>query len=461
MKDSPPTGVSMHLAAIDRGVPRLAMAAALLVFIVLVFPLLKSYPYSDDWSYLTVLVPSGTLTSDWLIALHNDHRIPIQKLLHVLLLKLTGGDFRSLVLLNVMAALLASAAWVGIASSIRGGRHAFGDAIIPLLLLCCGFNTVSWGFNFSFVSSIALVSACAWAWAAYARGFLPHGVELAFIALTLCAWTGGNGIIGSVVMGAFLLLACLLQPGGNRKFPAERVMIVSIWATSLIGLALVWKPSIATSAAAGTTPEAIVLFLQGMVKSWLGVYAMGADGWKTAFAVAVIVAGMGVCLARAWRSWRAKGARIGEMLLLLAVLTQSLVTICVVAISRAGAQPWSPGLELHYGYLTILIPVCCWVAISTAVPRRLLSGLSLVALAGVAFVYVFNVEWRVGASRDGYSEVVAAEAALLSGMPARKAADEHIRQLYYVDTPDARSSVTGAIELLRTLPLWRSQPEAQ
>lgn len=81
--------------------PKLALAGALGVFFLLMFPLLKPYPFSDDWSYLEALSGGGALSLKWLFGLHNDHRIPIQKLLHYLLLKLTGGDFRALMLLKL------------------------------------------------------------------------------------------------------------------------------------------------------------------------------------------------------------------------------------------------------------------------------------------------------------------------------------------------------------------------
>jgi hypothetical protein len=53
----------------------------------------------------------------------------------------------------------------------------------------------------------------------------------------------------------------------------------------------------------------------------------------------------------------AKAASAGAMLAVLAVLS-------VIAIARANY--WTPGLELHYGYLAVPLPIVAWIVISTA-----------------------------------------------------------------------------------------------
>src|SRR5262245_44931221 len=165
------------------------------VFVLLMLPLLRPYPFSDDWSYMEVLPQGSQLTLKWVFGLHNDHRIPVQKLLHYVLLKLSGGDFRVLMLLNVVFASVAAWCWIRIAQMLRNERAALSDAIVPLILLSGGFNAVSWGFSFVFVSSVTFVSAAAWAVVSYLRGRLSYGVEYGFLLLTLCAWCGANGII--------------------------------------------------------------------------------------------------------------------------------------------------------------------------------------------------------------------------------------------------------------------------
>ncbi|MBX9400130.1 hypothetical protein K4L06_02320 [Lysobacter sp. BMK333-48F3] len=443
----------------EAAVPKLALAGALGVFFLLMFPLLKPYPFSDDWSYLEALSGGGSLSLKWLFGLHNDHRIPIQKLLHYFLLMPTGGDFRALMLLNMAFAAIAAWCWIRIARLLRDGRPSLGDACAPLILLGGGFNGVSWGFSFQFISSVAFASLAAWAAVSYLRGRLSYGVEYAFLLLILCAWCGGNGIISAAALGAPLLLLCAAEHrAATRLRTRVRFLAVGLWAATLAGLVLTWKPSGATAQSEHGLAQQLPPFLAGMLKSWMGVYAMADDGPKLALTAAIVAAAVLVGVWTLWRRWRLRERRGFETLIVLAVLGQSLLTLMVVAVSRAVAQPWSPGLELHYGFLTTLIPLSAWALISAGAGPRTQRALALLALAGAAWIFSYNTDWRIGSLRDGYPQVAAAQAALLSKRSAAEVADKHIQEYYYLHDPASREAVAEAIPLLRQMPLWRERP---
>ncbi|MGO1072237.1 hypothetical protein [Lysobacter sp. CA199] len=444
----------------EKTLPRLVLFATLGVFMALMFPLLKPYPYSDDWSYLAELATGSSLTLDWIFGLHNDHRIPIQKLVHYVLLKVSGGDFRLLTLLNVAFSAVTAYCWMQIACLMRDGRRSLGDVLIPLVLLAGGFNSVSWGFNFQFVSSVTFVSLSAWCAIWYFRGLLRHGMEYAFLCLTLCAWSGANGIISAVLMGGVLLLLSAREfrwQTSTRRL--SRALSVSLWAMTLTGLIVAWRPSGATSQSESGLGENLLPFLLGMVKSWMGIFATPNGDLKLMIALATLV---GAALLGLWMlggAYRRRDRRAFEYLIVLSALGQTVATIVVVALSRAVAQPWGIGLELHYGILTTLIPTAAWAIGSAGASRRFERVASIVVLCLATYMYCFNTSWRINSLREAYPQVAAAQSALLSRQDARAVADEHIAEYYYLDNPQARTAIAGAIPLLRQVPLWR--PGAQ
>ncbi|MGO0999903.1 hypothetical protein [Lysobacter sp. CA196] len=450
----------MNYASLEKAAPRLTLLATLGVFVALMFPLLKSYPFSDDWSYLAVLPAGSLLTLDWVFGLHNDHRIPIQKLLHYLLLKSSGGDFRLLMMLNMAFAAVTAYCWMQIACLMRDGRRSFGDAVIPLILLGGGFNAVSWGFSFQFVSSVAFVSLSAWFAIWYLRGLMHHGVEYAFICLTLCAWSGANGIISSGLLGAALVLLCaweLRRQSNTRRF--ARLSSVALWFLTLGGLIATWRPSGATSQSENGLAENLPPFVLGMSKSWMGVFAVPLGTVKLIAALAILCVASLLALWLFWGSYRRRERHAFEHLVILAVLGQTVATILVVAVSRAVAQPWTPWLELHYGFLTTLIPLAAWAILSRHMPRRIERFASVVLIVFAGQMYYANTSWRIRSLREGYPKVAAAQAALLSSQDPSAAVNENMSEYYYLDNPDARKAITGAIPLLRQVPLWQPGPQ--
>ena len=91
-------------------------------FLAVMQPLSKSAPYSDDWSFIGAagLGPEGVLR--WSLQPHNEHFIPIMKLVQYAVLRVALFDFRPLIAINAMVAAAASVAAFYVARAYRGGR---------------------------------------------------------------------------------------------------------------------------------------------------------------------------------------------------------------------------------------------------------------------------------------------------------------------------------------------------
>ena len=171
-------------------------------------------PFHDEYANFHLLFGNATAADYW--SQHNEHRIPLPRLLYVAAVKLAGTDFRAPLALNVVMLVVATAAVLG-AVRARRGRYAVSDIAIPLLLLGTQhFDNLLWGFQVQFVLSTALVLAAlalvAWPGEAAATNRLL-ALSVVAAALPLC---GANGAPTGLALAGFLVVA------GSRRLWSGR-----------------------------------------------------------------------------------------------------------------------------------------------------------------------------------------------------------------------------------------------
>lgn len=429
-------------------------AVILITYFLLIFPLAKSFPYTDDFTYLTWLTSGNWPPLAELFAAHNDHRIPIQKLVSLALLKINGGNFSSLIGLNAVLCGICSVVWVRMLRLVHNGKLSVAELAIPLFVMGWGFNTVSWGFNFQFILGFLLVSVA-----------LHHVVSStlgggdswgpSYIALSFAALSGGNGLIASTVTGCAVALAgWRIRPAMLRE--VGTLVPMAIWLLVCVLLGASFSPSSATRAEAvgiGVYSD----FFWGIWNSWLGISSTINLKWSKPFATAaflLVLAFEGVHLCKAIRASAFDHRAVAGYVALTALL-DSFVVILAVTLSRAASQPWWSGLELHYGFLALGLPMSMALIVSIIPNRRVkwLLSTGLVALALVAFV--MNAKWRYEvAVVENKRNVLAAKDILDSSISDLNVARSHISEFYWHSDEDSVRSVAAGIARLRYLRVW-------
>src|SRR5262249_20409083 len=94
-------------------------------------------PYWDEWILVPALTGRQPLTLEFLWAQHNEHRIPLPKLLLVTFARLSHHNFRTGMVANVIILGLTAAAMIRAARKLRG-RTSFSDAFFPMAMLHWG-----------------------------------------------------------------------------------------------------------------------------------------------------------------------------------------------------------------------------------------------------------------------------------------------------------------------------------
>src|SRR5205823_4337744 len=94
-------------------------------------------PIWDEWVLAPAWSGQQPITPGWLVAWHCDHRLPLPKLIMTVLGRLSRGDCRPGMVVNIVMLSGLAAAMMVAAKRLRG-RFSFADALFPIALLNWG-----------------------------------------------------------------------------------------------------------------------------------------------------------------------------------------------------------------------------------------------------------------------------------------------------------------------------------
>lgn len=173
---------------------------------------------AEDWGMVAAMTGNEPDLGAWVWAQNNEHRLPVQRLLYLGLLKLTG-DFRSgMVFSQLLLALLALAcAW---AAGRMRGELRWRDMVFPFALLHLGhWENLVWGWQIQFVYSVML-SGLLLVVVSARNGVLGPRAGLAAVPLlVLLPLSGANGIVMGAALAPWLAAQGAVRLGINRIGP--------------------------------------------------------------------------------------------------------------------------------------------------------------------------------------------------------------------------------------------------
>lgn len=398
-------------------------------------------PFMDDWTYVQVLEIDWGARLQWLIAEHVDHRIPLQKALQLIVLRLGGFDFRYLVALNMLLCAVLALVLTETARMVRGSR-AIGDWIIPLLLLSPCTGPSLWGFQFQFLSSVFLLGVEVFALVSYVRTQRYGWIGLFFAACAMSTLCGINGLLCStVLLGASLVLQWLLR----AQLPAPRRWMLAC--AGLVALLcavvwLTWKPSQASHVNVGSSEFLEYAF--GMYGSPLGIYSFKERELKSALVLLVAVLALLLPAVSLLRR-KADPARMA----MAAMVTTTVLLGLSIAAGRAQAQGgWNPINGMHYSFLMMPVLLGGWVVLSTYLrPKAVRGGVGVALVLIVTAAYLTNAKWRYE-DFDAEAPVRAQLAKdLRAGLPSADIASRYVSEMSSV--PSRQAEIQHGIDVLR------------
>jgi hypothetical protein len=113
-------------------------------------------PFCDEWIYVPNLVGEKPINFEYFWGQHNEHRIPVPKLITLVLIKLTDFDLRAGMYLNAIGLGILALVLLCTIKKIRG-HFQFSDTIFPIALVHFGHcENIIWSFQIQFVLSTVL-----------------------------------------------------------------------------------------------------------------------------------------------------------------------------------------------------------------------------------------------------------------------------------------------------------------
>jgi hypothetical protein len=377
-------------------------------------------PYWDELIMVPVLTHEEPITWQFLWQQHNEHRIPLPKLVQIGLAKLTGTDFRAGMYFTVVLMAVLAAAMIVTAQRIRGHAN-YVDAYFPLLLLSYGHTeNFLWSFQVAFSLSTFLVCVVLSLVVCRGRGAILQEGKMAFVpallaggCLLLLPLCGAQGTVMVPPLALWLGLVGLLAIRADRRRGYQGLVVVAICllACLLVVAYFLWGYEVPPWSVPPPT-------LRAWVRTSLEFLCAGFGPAAGKFwPYGLIYIGLVSLLVLGTMVWRWKN-QPNERLGLAGMLLFLLGTLALAGALGRGRAFTGPGLGFSSRYALLSLPFI--VALNFAVGRwgrprmaRLIQG-SLLILA--LFFAWQNVQGARAYARYRRQNQRTMEAAVQSGM---------------------------------------------
>jgi hypothetical protein len=388
-----------------------------------------------------------TVASMW--APYAEHRIPLAKLVHVSVWKLTAGSLRTGMVINVLTMSAMAFAMILTARGLRGGT-SYADAFFPLALLNWGnwFNLL-WWWQINFILPMALVVALLVV-VLRTRGRLTiRAALLAGACLILLPMNGPSGLAFVPAVALWLAYAGLLRWRSGEVHRRRDALL--IWGMVAIALLLVRlyllglrKPDQRPAAPdLRAVLRATVQFLS------MGLGPAASSSWKYygSGVLGALVISSGLLL----RSWY---KRPGERLRTLGQLCLTGGMGCLalgLAWGRSGFGE-NAGLAAHYMIIALPALYCVYFAWGTCYPSAGGKLVQMCLLLLACGLFWDNMRVGLEAARLRGSQMEAFERDLRGGAPPLVLAQRHMEAIAPANDPDTLDGVCSEVaEYMRML----------
>ncbi len=412
------------------------MAVALFVYI---WKFGRNVPFWDDWELVPVLTGNTPISLSWLWTPHNEHSIPIVRLVVYSVWRLTG-DLRVVMVLTSL--MLCAACWAFVESCRRlRGHAAFTDAVFPLALLGWGlFENHIFTIQFFFVGAavltvvIVLVGSSDWQ-GRHAR------VGAIAVSLVLLPMFGALGLAMLPCMLAWVAVigvSSVRQPGSCSRREGL-VLLLSCGLAMAIAVAYVIGFPENSTGTPGPSLAGVLRTSTEILSTAIG--QAGQKLWPySAVGTIAVVAGAAALAVRA--AWMTPGERPRAFVLLAGI--GALVSLVVaIAFGRSGlgqGQGFSNRYALFSATLLCIGLVSFSLYARGGLGRFVRTGILLALTA--AFVTNTWAGFLYGVDRADRADALTE--AIDAGAPPDVAAARHAERLYPIP-----SILSARLEMLR------------
>lgn len=399
-----------------------------------VFAVAPNAPAVDEWEFVAVLVGKQP-AAPWLWAQHNEHRLPLSRLLYLAEFRL-ARDFRAAMLLQVA---LVSALCLGLMrfASILRGRPDWTDLFFPISLLHLGHwenfllgYQICFALHLLFTTGLVVVALRARRETAFRSGILGG------VLLLLVAMSGGSGLPLVPPVAAWLLYLAGITARTNGKRRALVVAALALASVAYLAVYFAGYERPPNHPLPSTDPRGIAIVAGKVLAMAMGVGVSGI-WWAVAAAMVVLGAATIALLVRRGAEMSERPTSVG----LIAVAAGVAGVAIAVGIGRAGFGS-GMGLWSRYSFLM-------WPLLGAAYLVWVKSGSRVIPIclcAAVALAFLTNT----GSGIVRAAGIVASDSALDADLRTGKPDDEIIARHFPRTRNDGQETrAAWAIPMLR------------
>jgi hypothetical protein len=404
----------------------------------------SSVPYYDDWDVVHFTLGSVPVSFEWIWAQHNEHRIPLQRLLHWGLDRAFGVDRRP-TLAFALALLVASAFSLLFAALRLRGRSSVADVALPIALLHWGhYANLMWGFGVGWALLVALFSGALTIIAVWPSRRAVYA--LVGVAALLLPLNGIPGIVLAAPLVLWLLWSALVpldRPGGRAPGSA---FALGFGVAALVVIALYF---VSYRPGPNDAPIDPARAARGIVEFASRATSSYGSPWSLKRAAVLLVAAVAVAGALIRRALRERSEKYAGLALAVAA---PLALAAAVGAGR-GSIGTAAAAAPRYAMLACLLVVATHVGAIASGQRWLARGVPWLLLALLVFSLPWSGReaWRAGEERRAKLAAFATHARQYP--PVAELARRNFAALY----PDA-TRVADVETWLRYLARERSWP---
>jgi hypothetical protein len=382
-------------------------------------------PTADEWEFVPVLVGQEHV-GPWLWAQHNEHRLPLPRLIFVTLFGLTH-DFRAGMILQVVMLSVLALGAMQLSAKFRG-RPDWPDAFFPVSLLHTGhWENFLLGYQICFVLFAVFVTALVvTALRTTRETAFRSGVE-AGILLLLAVMTGGCGLVLVAPVGLWLVYLAVVVWQTDSK--GRALTLLGLVALSVAYLVLYFVSYEKPPGHMVSTDPVAIAKVAGQVLAM--AFGPGVSGvWRMVFAAGLILGVATVVLLVRRRSEKNEWpAALG----VLAVVAGVVGVAVVIGVGRA-AMGDDRGLWSRYSMLSWPLLAAVYLSWVKYGPGTADGGLRkwvpavLCLAASAAFLPNTGTGMLIGAAARARN--IEMETDARAGMPADQFVEKHFPNTY-------------------------------
>jgi hypothetical protein len=411
----------------------------------------RNVPSLDEWDMVPTVTGVQPVTWEWLWSQHNEHRIPVARLIMLGLYR-RAMDFRAGMVFNVLL-MAVTTAWLLRSVAKLRGRTEWMDVFLPLVALNLGqgLNFI-WGWQIEFFVSTALMLVMLVVVSRSAvvrrRGILVIGG-----VTVLLAGSGAHGLVPIPAIVGWAICVAWLSPryepdsGRVNERVVALAMVVAVIGVALVASYLIGYENVPHHPTSPGIKATVLTAIQAVTMSFgAGV----RDSWPVSggMVLAIVGATIGKLVYVFWRN-PAERVRVWGLACFISAIDG---LAAALGLGRNGFEP---------RYVTLLFPILCgcYFVWSIGGEDRLSRGMRTALATGALLLLWPNTRYGLDYGKNSSSQLMTFEREMAEGVPSSQLIARHWRFLHPAHglladyMPMLRSARWGEFVKLRSDPI--------